>query len=378
MKKTVFIISLMLALGWGELNAQRQGFVIDSARRAAMGGAGVALQGPDNAVFMNPALLTAVYRTRVEVLGLQTVINQNAFQQYSFYRDHQDEFEGLDDMSDADRNQFYDDLLDVARDQTVFGFSGMAPVTVVWPGFSFGFFERALVDYDLQEGASAIPLLQADGIAEGEIVVGYGRDLAEFFGHAVGIGINAKYLYRAVSQETRTAPAVETLDDIRVYRGWTVAFDLGLLVRAGNWSFGAGAYDFNWPRIRWKVNDDPPPGFNTPEEVIPGSIRIGAAVEPGFGLGSMFHEFKFALDVESPFSEEMGFFKKISLGGETRFANVMRLRAGLHQGYPTIGGALILRMLRLEYAFGGEALGRHPGQLESWNHVISLGTGWGY
>jgi hypothetical protein len=378
MKKFILLLCYIPAVGCTDLWAQRQGFVIDSPRRVAMGGAGVALRGPDNAIFLNPGMLPTIARTRVEVLDLQVVVNQNTFNQYDFYRDHQDEFEGLDDMSDIDRNRFYQDLLEVARDQTIFGFAGMAPLTIVRPGFSFGVFERALLDYDLREGASAIPLLHADAVAEGEIVLGLGRDVTTFFGHSLGVGINAKYLYRAVSQETRTAPAVETMDNIRIYRGWTMSFDIGFLLSAGRWSFGAGVYDFNWPRIRWDADDEPPDGFRTPDETVAGSMRVGAALEPEFGLAGLFDDFKFALDLESPFSEEMGFFNKISVGGEARFKGVMRLRTGIHQGYPTVGGALVLKIVKLEYAFGGKALGRHPGQLESWNHVVSLGLGWGY
>jgi hypothetical protein len=378
MKKIIAVVCFISVFACNDLLAQRQGFILDSPRRTAMGGAGVALQGTDNAVFLNPALLPTIDRTRVEILNLRMIVNQNAFNQYGFYKDHQDEFDNLSDMTDTERNRFYDDLLGVARDQTVFGFSGMAPVTVVSKGFSFGVYERALLDYDLQEGAAAVPLLQADAVAEGEVILGYGRDLSTFFGHVLDVGVNAKYLYRAVSFETRTAPAMDTIDNMRVYRGWAMAFDLGFFLDTGRWSYGAGLYDFNWPRIRWKTNDEPADGYRTPEETVAGSMRLGAAFEPEFGLGGMFNEFKFAFDIESPFSEEMGFFKKISIGAESRFANIMCLRAGLHQGYPTIGGAIFLRVLKLEYAFGGEALGRHPGQLESWNHVISLGLGWGY
>jgi hypothetical protein len=371
-------VTVLGLLGLSDAAAQREGFVIRSTRSVGMGGTGVALDGLENAVFMNPALLARMDDTQIRLLELQAVINQNTFKQYGFYQDHQDEFQNLDEMSVSDRNRFYNEMLNVARDETVFGFHGMAPLAMVHSGFSFGVYERARVDYDLREGASAIPYIHADAVAEGELVVGKAGDLGRFFGRTVSFGANVKYLYRAVTVETKTAPAVETMDNVRVYRGGAVAFDLGILVRSDRWSFGAGAYDFNYPHIHWKVNEQTAEGFDAPNGLIEGSMRVGLAYEPDIAIPGLFDRFKFALDVQSPMSDDMGFFKKISLGSEVRFARLLQVRAGIHQGYPAAGVGIVLKLVRLEYAFSGEALGRYPGQLDSWNHYISFGLGWGY
>lgn len=378
MRKCVLLIAAVTILGFSSAAAQREGFVIRSTRSVGMGGTGVALDGLENAVFMNPALLARMDDTQIRLLELQAVVNQNTFKQYDFYQDHEDEFQNLDEMSVSDRNRFYNEMLDVARDETVFGFHGMAPLSMVHKGFSFGIYERARVDYDLREGASAIPYIHADAVAEGEMVVGKAGNLGTFFGKTVSFGANVKYLYRAVTVETKTAPAVETIDNIRVYRGGVVAFDLGILVSSDRWSFGAGAYDFNYPQIRWTVNEEPAKGFDSPNGLIEGSMRMGLAYEPDMAIPGLLDRFKFALDVQSPMSDDMGFFKKISLGSEVRFARLLQVRAGIHQGYPAAGAGFVLKIVRLEYAFSGEALGRYPGQLDSWNHYISVGLGWGY
>jgi hypothetical protein len=156
-----------------------------------------------------------------------------------------------------------------------------------------------------------------------------------------------------------------------------MSFDMGFLITSGEWAVGGGFYDFNWPEIRWKVNEEPPEGFNTPLGTIDGSMRIGVSYQPQFGMPGLFDQFKFALDIESPLSDQMGTFKKVSIGAETRFSRLLMVRAGFHQGYPSAGVGIPLKMFELEYAFTGEALGRYPGQMTSWNHYVSVGLGWG-
>jgi hypothetical protein len=184
-------------------------------------------------------------------------------------------------------------------------------------------------------------------------------------------------LYRAVTSETKSVPAVDTIDGIRVYRGWALALDLGVAVGYGNWFFGGGFYDVNWPEIRWQVNEATPEGFNAPGGTIDGSMRLGAAYLPEFGLPGFLDQFKFAFDVESPLSDQMGTFNKLSMGSEARFYSLFMVRAGIHQGYPSAGVGIPLKVLMLEYAFTGQSLGRQPGQLDSWNHYVAIGLGWG-
>lgn len=379
MKKTVWTaIFVIVFLAGSQVTAQRNGFMIQSTRSVGMGGTGVALVGPDNTVFLNPALLTEIDHTFIRLVEVQAMVNGNTFKHYGFYEDHQNEFENFDDLSAAERTQFYSDMLDAARDETVFGFQGMAPLSIVRPGFSAGVFERATVKYDMREGASSLPLIQADAVAEGEIIVGGASTIDTFFGKALSFGGNAKFLYRAVAIESKTAPAVETIDNVHVYRGWTMAFDAGLLMKTGRWSFGAGFYDFNYPKIRWHTGEEPPEGFRRPDGTVDGSMRIGVAYDSSFEVPGLLDRLKLAFDVESPTSSDMSIYKKLLFGAEARFANAMLLRAGLHQGYPTAGLGVMFKIVKFEYAFSGEALGMYPGQLETWNHYISVGLGWGY
>jgi hypothetical protein len=71
------------------------------------------------AVFMNPALLSVTDLTHVRVLEFQAQVDQNAFEQYDFYRNREDQFDDLDQMTDEELDEFYNNLLDAARRETV-------------------------------------------------------------------------------------------------------------------------------------------------------------------------------------------------------------------------------------------------------------------
>jgi hypothetical protein len=378
MNKTGLIAVLICTLFVQGAAAGREGFMIRSTRSIGMGGAGVALAGPYNAVFYNPALLSRTTRTHVRLLELQAVADENALLHYKFYENNQERLENIDQLTDAEKSSLFEDVLGVAREQTTLGFHGAAPLTIVRPGFSLGIYERALANYNIREGASSIPNLHADAIAEGEVVLGLGTDLGRFLGFDLGFGANLKYLYRAVSSETKAIPALETIEDIRVYHGSTFAVDFGLLISAGKWTLGAGFYDVNWPEISWSVNGARPAGLPAPDSTISASYRVGAACEPDFGLPGLLDQLKLAVDIDSPWTEDSSFLKKINMGAEVRLAGFTRLRGGFHQGYPTVGGAISLKILQIAYAYGGEELGRHPGQLPAWNHYVSIGIGWGF
>ena len=106
-------------------------------------------------------------------------------------------------------------------------------------------------------------------------------------------------------------------------------------------------------------------------------MRAGVAyVLPG--LGGPFEETASALDyiryegslVEQPL------LCHLSMGLQTTMGKVFSVRAGLNQGYTTVGAGFNFSFVRLDYAFYGSEQGRFPGQSPSWYHrfEISLGS----
>ncbi len=69
--------------------------------------------------------------------------------------------------------------------------------------------------------------------------------------------------------------------------------------------------------------------------------------------------------------------KKINLGVEIEFP-LFELRAGLHQGYYTLGAGVDLKFIRIDAATYGVELGEYPGQLEDRRFMLQLTMGLGF
>jgi hypothetical protein len=102
---------------------------------------------------------------------------------------------------------------------------------------------------------------------------------------------------------------------------------------------------------------------------------VGAAFRPGVRLGKWLYNIAAGFDVDQPFDNNVTFFKKIYTGVEANLTPVFSIRGGLAQGYPTFGLGMRLYLIRADYAFYGEELGKYAGQLVSWNHAIRFQLG---
>ncbi len=375
MRRT-FVLLILIILVSSNVHAHRRGFFLDSPRTMGMGGAGVAVVDEENAFFLNPALLDKLEKTSISFLDIRVRLNQHLFSQYGFYMDHKDQFESLDDMAGEERSDFYFELLEQTRERSSAGFSGVVPLSLTMRGLSFGIFERADAEFDLVEGAAAVPVIQLKAQAEAEAILGFARNLSRYTGRDLSIGLNAKYVYRGIFDEARTAPALETFDNPNVYHGWTVSFDLGVLYTRKHLSIGFAIYDFISPGIAWSAEGDLNPGLLEPEGKLNASSRIGVAYRPSWCIPGFLEDFQLAGDLACPLSGEIGFFNKLCFGGEVLFSRFFRLRSGFHQGYPTAGVGISASIFKLQYVFYGKSLGVFPGQIDNWNHLVSIGWGW--
>lgn len=75
-------------------------------------------------------------------------------------------------------------------------------------------------------------------------------------------------------------------------------------------------------------------------------------------------------------SEGTSFFYKTHFGSEATLYNRLLLRVGINRGYPGFGTGLDFFILKLNYSYYGEELGRAPGQIPSYRHQIQVNIGW--
>ena len=107
-------------------------------------------------------------------------------------------------------------------------------------------------------------------------------------------------------------------------------------------------------------------GAHAPSRIEP-EIVVGAALKLDAGIVSLTPSF----DYRYAQSTDIQTGKKIHLGVELGLP-LIDIRAGLNQGYYTLGAGLDLGILRLDAATYGVELGEYPGQLEDRRYVVQL------
>ncbi len=81
------------------------------------------------------------------------------------------------------------------------------------------------------------------------------------------------------------------------------------------------------------------------------------------------------MDLTMNIGEDRSLFKRIHLGVEYRFPEVLTVRTGLYQGYPSFGTTIDLWLAKLDYAYYTEEIGAFSGQTGDSRHAIQLSIG---
>ncbi|MGH7493360.1 MAG: conjugal transfer protein TraF [bacterium] len=352
--------------------------VIRNLRAMGMGGAAVAIPAEDNILFYNPALLRALKYNRINLVDLSLRLNQEVLDQLNFYKDHQDQLDDFDNLSDAEKNALYADALAEAQKLGIFTVEGPLPVHFLTPRFGAGAFSAGNVSYEIFEGAAGLPLVDMRFRGEVQVMGAYAHTLSLGPRGSAGdlhLGVTAKYLRRYFTRKTKTLSGLSSNEDLHVFRGNNLGFDLGVFyVLNRRWQFGGTIYDVVTTKFKWNTAGATPDN-PVPSSKINPSLRLGTAFRPGVRLGKWFYNIAVGFDVDQPFDSKITFFKKVYTGVEANFTPVFSVRGGIAQGYPTFGLGMRLYVMRADYAFYGEELGKYAGQIVSWNHALRLQLG---
>ena len=349
---------------------------IRSPRSLGMGGAALAVIGDENPFFYNPAILNHLPNARLNILDARFGFNKSFFDQLSYYYDHEKEFKDVEKLSDAEKEKFYNQTLDLARKKAHLSIYGPLPVNYVRRNFGAGVFNRAALDYRIFGGASGIP--NVDLAIQGDVLtmVSLSRGFETLLPGRLSVGASAKYLYRWVAVKTQAIPSLS--EDIEVFRAGSFGLDLGALYSIKeNLIAGVSVYDVVSTKFEWTSNQDS--SFTMPpEDKIDATLRLGVAYYPGWQVGGLLKDVVLAFDLDQPFDSDITFFKKVYFGTEASLSPILKVRGGFGQGYPAAGLGLDLRLLRIDYTFYGEELGKYAGQIVVWNHLlrVQLGLGW--
>jgi hypothetical protein len=105
----------------------------------------------------------------------------------------------------------------------------------------------------------------------------------------------------------------------------------------------------------------------------PTTLDVGLSLEPGTrkSISRIAVDFTDALN-----KQKTSAFKRLHLGAELSYQNILGFMAGLGQGYPSFGAYLNLKILKIEAGFYGSEMGQQAGDLKSRRYFGRVSVGW--
>jgi hypothetical protein len=372
MNKTILVFGLVLALSAVAL--ARESTEIVSARYLGMGGCFVTVANDRTLLFANPAAIDRVGERMIAVMGIASTVNSKTFDVLGFGLDRRKDFENLDDMSEEEQNNFFDDIVHKINYKRMNLTLSTMPFGWIQKPLGGALFTDTHAVGMAFEGASGTPLVDVVGTQDfgGIVCCGGGLDgIPSVLPHRISMGAGLKYINRSVYSMRETMTELADGQSSELMNGSTIGLDLGLLYDVNpGLRVGLAVYDAFASEIEWdgdaSVNSRIQPGD---KQKIEPSLRLGVTYNLPWRVQHVSSAIV-AFDLAEPFDSDVTFFKKIHMGAEASlFRSWFKARVGISQGYPSIG----LGIWGLNYAYYAAEDGRHAGQISDRRHVISFG-----
>jgi hypothetical protein len=367
-----------------------------------MGDAFTAVADDQNVFFYNPAGSVQRTGSLFNIVDLQAGASDDFRDVLSFVSDNEDDLKNFDTLS-SDRqaeliNEINDTLVSLAPTFNV-GAPNMSYLSGPLLGrlhVGAGLFAQASgsigfnpeivtpsMYYDIN--ADVIPMANA----------AFRFKSLPLLPGSLGIGANVKYLVRAQAKEDMVSVLeLENFEAPPVQEGKGVGVDLGALYQiTPRINLGLAVFDFGGTQIKYDATEAEE-GFEAKEArtaTIQTRWSAGLAWTPhkiGFGSwGIPLHDrlllaadVKDFLNDESPvisqseIADEAG--THLHLGAEYRWW-FLRFRTGANQGYFTAGLGADWPLVKLDYAYYSDELGKFAGLSKHTTHRLSVSIGFG-
>lgn len=339
---------LSVAAGFSSLKARATGQIFEmntSVRALGMGNAYLGVVKDADALFYNPAGLARVsgfnwliLDPRVGVSGVEAVTDLQGVQ----------EEEGFEDT-----------VRELYGDHVWAGGGAKSVITV--PYFGLGVYDS--LDASLDVNNPVYPNLDVNVVNDFGYVLGVGVPILPVF----HVGLVAKRIKRIGSRAPFGASFVGSLDPDNIVsnvkkEGTGYGFDLGanFVIPAPFMEAVISAVWKDVGQTTFKSGGEEPP----PQEQ---EMAVGVALNIDAPLISISP----ALDFKHLNRSDIQLAKKVHLGLEIGLP-LIDIRAGLYQGYYTLGAGVNLGVLRVDAATYGVELGEYPGQLEDRRYALQV------
>lgn len=395
MKKLLLILTifaLFLPLSAKTLDEQTfKPFEPLSVRSEAMGGSGIANPGRSDTFFLNPAGF-CLYNGQLSLpyVGFR-LYNINSLAQNGFFSSL-----SKGDMTNAGVNF-------VTAIQ-----SGYLDLAAIDLGFSFSISDFGLgVNSQVKLSTIGPGTVGSTVIAETNLVgnIGYAHLFELNGGYSIALGVNVKFNYlayttpgvesgekggfsasRLVSVFSSPDPFIKSLlNGVPVAGGFSVPVDCGLILSMPHdFSFGFAVRNINggfaemntyngFSSLLYEITNIKLKDSTITDKVNTFSITTPIQLDLGFAWAppekGFFKYIKPSLALD--FVDAIGFFENelsweqvllhIKMGIELRVLRIIDLRAGLNQGYPSLGASLDLAAFRVDALYSVKEYGYEVG-----------------
>lgn len=353
-----------MVAAWFGLHGVAQGREIVRMYRSAyhlgLGDAGVATSQGADAVFYNPAGMatSSSLVSEVSILSPQVEFARSS---EDLLRKAQSGKDTLDLAASATGKQQYFALQNYSG--VLFNRAGM------------GVFQRGQVDAFVgTDPASGLPRASVGAVTH----IGAHLSYAMPVGEELFLGASAKLVQKTQArvdldavraQELGSAGTKERLEEA-LERGVGLGVDVGAIYRAQSdtpVSIGVVARNLGLS-YQWFGDD-----AGSLPDAEPVLVDLGIGIEPETRKSRL----RLVMDLRDVTDEmKESIYKRVHIGAELSFRDMVGGTVGLNQGYLCYGGYLGLRIVRLEAGVFSEEFGDYPGHMQGKRAYVRLGIGW--
>jgi hypothetical protein len=354
-----FLVLMLLIVFVSGISAKEYPTLHRGVRPLGMGGAFTAVADDENALFYNPAGLSAISTLQLSILNPLIEVSENTI---DMYNDAQDT--DLDDTGEtADFLRDYVGEHQHARVAlfphvgfNLFGFGAMV-----------GGIGQATVDMEVRN--PVWPEAHIDIVQDTGLLGGAGGKLPLT---GLRAGASIKMISRDSLEEVYTATDIASDDFDDQFEddqnsGSGVSLDIGAI--------------YTMPFVKAAQADVGLAIQNVPSMDMGDARDIDTQANLGFTVKKQLLKFQIlgaldVMDITNATGDDDDFGKRLHMGIEFQLPAVLSVRAGLNQGYYTLGATLDLWVFQFDFATYGEEVGTYAGQRVDRRYVGQVTIGW--
>lgn len=345
-RRVVVLLSAVILFSINSYGGARDAVFYHDIRSLAMGGVGVVSAKGSGSFIYNPALLNRLI-FKITIPNIRFELNDRLFDLINFVNENMDSLSSFSNLTPAGQNRLYMDMSAIDNKWMRLGLPNLM-VSLAIKNIGVGIYTTTDFNIKIDKGIYE-PRLYARGVNDLVITGGIAKGLG-FLVPGLTAGLSLKLINRRDTGEIKLGFAqIESAADMvkeigeELERGEAgFGVDVGALYKLGNkrTELGIVIQDLIGSIEGYEVSSN---------------LKIGAQHKllPGLTMSGEIHDF-FNTNGDA-------LFNKVHFGAEVDLP-FLDLRAGVNQGYPTLGFGLNLLIMRIDFAYYSRELGRVPGQ----------------